>query len=231
VVIAVLAVCGIGGICVIGILVALLLPAVQAAREAARRMQSQNNLKQIVLALHSYHDAFNTFPPAVVTDAAATRSNSGAYCCCPLWSKRRFTMSSISRRPGTARRICRSARRGFPCSSIRRARRRCQPDDYLFVTGKGTVFEGDKSATIRAVADGTSNTLIMVEVGKSGVNWAEPNRTWTLASRSRCRGAIIRTVTWALSADGSVRFLSKSVAPAVVRAMATKDGNESVAPP
>ena len=81
-------------ISIIGVLIALLLPAVQQAREAARKISCANNLKQIGVALHNYHAALNVFPAGYLSRPAANGSNSG-----PGWGWSSMLLSQLEQKP------------------------------------------------------------------------------------------------------------------------------------
>jgi prepilin-type N-terminal cleavage/methylation domain-containing protein/prepilin-type processing-associated H-X9-DG protein len=84
-------------IAIIGILIALLLPAVQAARGAAQRMQCTNNLKQIGLALHNYHDSIGTFPMGGSrNNRMMTQDSYDEWC---VWSTHAALLPQLEQRP------------------------------------------------------------------------------------------------------------------------------------
>jgi hypothetical protein len=212
-----------------GILLALLLPAVQAAREAARRVESTNNLRQIGLALHNYHDQFGTFPPAVVTDPNGKPLYSGRVLLLPYLEQRalydQFDKDQAWDSPQNQQLSQSRVKVFMDPSSLNPP---FGQTDYLFVTGARTAFEPGK-ASLGNITDGTSNTILMLEVKGSGINWAQPGDLdiSQLGSLSPGNHPGIRL---ALFADGSVHTISNNTPPATIQAMGTRNGGEPVSP-
>lgn len=235
VIVAVLAAFLVASFFVVAILIALLLPAVQAAREAARRSVSGNNLKKIGLALLNYHDAYGSFPPVVVTDANDKPLYSGRVLLLPILadidsdgtdSRNAYSAFDRTQAWDSAKNlpVSQKAIKVFhdPSSSKSLQGR----TDYLFVTGKGTIFEDGKAIRFQDLIDGASQTMAVVEVKNSSTSWAEPKeldltQPTKLPPGNHPGGNLI------LMADGRIEFArTDSITPQDVRKAATRNDRE-----
>jgi hypothetical protein len=212
-----------------GILLALLLPAFSAAQEAARRAQASNNLKQIGLALHNYHDTYNSFPPAVVTDANGKPLYSGRVLLLPFLEQNAIYSQFDLTQPWDSSQNMPLAQISIAQFMDPSAKPAPGQTDFLFVSGKGTIFEAGQTSRLRDILDGTSNTLMLIEVKNSGISWTEPKdidltQAAALPAGNHPGGNI------AITADGAVRFLSKNIAPATLQGLTTKAGGEMINP-
>jgi hypothetical protein len=97
--------------------------------------------------------------------------------------------------------------------------------DYVFVTGKGTVFEAGKYIRLADITDGSSNTIVIVEYKNTGIRWAEPVDLDISQPMSLPPGNH-PNMNIAGFADGSVRPISKNVPPTIIREFSTRAGGE-----
>lgn len=232
----ILGVLGIGGVLCAGVLVALLLPAVQSARTAARRMQSQNNMKQIALAFHNYHDTYKYLPPAYQKDAEGNRTMSWRVAILPFMEQQNvFQMYQSDQAWDSA---VNQAVANVVIPVYRNpADEKGSPTEtsYMVITGPGTLFEEDKKIGFSDVTDGLSNTILAVEVVGTGVKWSEPKDLDINTMLFKVNGGGANAIGSPFSgganvamADGSVRFMSNDVLEATLKAMVTRNGGEVV---
>lgn len=169
-------------IAVIGIMIALLLPAVQTAREAARRMQCSNHLKQIALAMHNYCDMYDSFPPAYTVDSDGKPLHSWRTLLLPFLEQEALYNQIHLDEPWDSQWNSQFADEHLPyyrCPSGAGGDPPSGDCYYSVVVGEGTCFPGEKTVTLSDIADGTSNTVLAVE-RTTPINWMKPDGEITL---------------------------------------------------
>lgn len=214
----------------IGVLVALLLPAVQAAREAARRTQSANNLKMIGLAMHNYHDVYKAFPARANFDAQGRPLLSWRVHLLPFLDQqalyKRFHLDEPWDSPNNRELIpLMPALYRNPSGNAGPGR-----THYLAPAGEGMLLAGNKGRRLHEITDGTSNTIMALEVDDSrAAIWTQPD-DWTPDPQRELAG--LGTAHpggfMVLIADGSVRFVSKTIDPKTFQNLLTVAGGEAV---
>jgi len=218
------------------VLIALLLPAVQSAREAARRAQCSNNLKQIALAMFNYESANGCFPPAATYDGDGKPLLSWRVLILPYLEQaslyNQFHLDEAWDSPNNK-----------PLGDRMPSVFRCASEliapgltTYQVVVDLRSMFTGKPPGVpLRAVTDGASNTLMVVE-GAKPVPWSKPGDL-SLASSDPMLGMGSKHPGGfnVSMADGSVRFIkssgSSSISPRVLKAIVTRNGNEAITPP
>ncbi len=212
---------------------ALLMPATRSAREAARRAQCTNNLKQIGLAMHNYHEANGTLPPAAITDKNGKPLLSWRVAILPylesgdLYS--RFHLDEPWDSPHNHS-LLGAMPSIYACPSDRTLKP--ETTGYQAVIGPRTAFTPDyRPLPFQDFTDGLMNTVVVVETYR-GVPWTKPedltfDMNPQLSGLGNPHGYHVNGFN-ALFADGSVRFLKSSIAPRVLGALLTRNGSEAI---
>ena len=219
------------------VLVALLLPAVQQARAAAQRTQSKNNLKQIGLAMHNYHDVYNTFPPGGIYTKNDEPYQSWMTSLLPYVEQSMVYQQIDTNLPWTAPKNQPAFQMVIPTflnpsaapqqSTVGRlgASHYAANSQLLLKNGK---------RQIREILDGTSNVLMVGDVSGGFKAWGDPDNTRDPAAgfgtgpNQFGNPPSQRGVVQFLLADGSVRAISESIDSETLKDLACPDDGHVV---
>ena len=193
----------------------------------------KNHLKMLLLGMHNYHAVYGCFPPAYIADANGRPMHSWRVLVLPFLCEGGLYGAYDFSEPWDGPNNSKLASRMpyfFACPTGGGG---VWTTNYLAVVGPETIWPGDKPVAIRQIRDGVSNTIALVEVANSGIQWLEPRDLdfRTLGSTSgpgpticgnHPRGPCVGL------ADGNARQLSKWLAPETLEALLTIQGGEPI---
>ena len=206
----------------------------ESSRGASQRMECTNNMKQIGLALHNYYDVHNCLPPAYTVDEDGKPLHSWRVLMLPYVEQQHLYNQIRLDEPWDSEYNSQFHSYSIPTYSCPLA------DDamtgttaYSIVVGEETPFNGSEQRNFGNIADGTSNTIFLVE-RKTPVCWMDPTQEITF--EEACKGInVFGNEMGSPHAggmnvclfDGSVQFVSEATHPGVLRALFTCSGGES----
>jgi hypothetical protein len=211
----------------------LLLPAIAKARDAAERAQSTNNLKQIALALHNYHDVHKALPAAVMLGPDGKTKHSWRVAILPYIEQQNLYQQYRLDEPWDSENNKRVLNQIPPTFQHPTVLGKSTNTSYYLLTGVGGIFQeeaarkGNSFATIR---DGTSNTILAVEANRE-IPWTKPEDIPFDVDGSLPKlGGFVPQGFSAAFADGAVRFINAGVDAKIFKALFTAGGGEVVSP-
>lgn len=216
-----------------GVGIALLLPAVQAAREAARRTQSTNNLRQIGLAMNNFAAAYQWFPAAAGCDKEGKPLLSWRVYILPFVEQQELYNSFKLDEPwDSEHNKALIARMPIVYHNPNLPQAGEGKTNYLAVVGEKAAIRAKQGTAMADITDGTSNTIMVVEASPDrAVIWTKPDDfSPDETNPSAGLGGTRPGIFLALFADGAVQALSLANDPATLKALFTRNGGEVIAP-
>jgi hypothetical protein len=216
----------------VAILPLLLLPAVQKVREAAARAQSQNNLKQMVLALHNYNDVNNHLPPAAICAKNGRPLLSWRVAILPYIEQQqlysRFKLDEPWDGPNNKKLLPLMPKTyALPGDTTT-----TELTHYQVFVGNNAAFDLNRGYAIpQDFPDGTANTLLIVEAAKA-VPWTKPEDVPFHPRQPMLplMGMHLHNGFVVAMGDGSVRLVTPQISESTFKAAITRKGGEQLGP-
>jgi type II secretory pathway pseudopilin PulG len=216
---------------IVAVLIALFLPATRTPREASRRTQCKNNLKQIGLALHNYHDTWGAFPPAYTVDSGGRPLHSWRTLILPYLDQATLFNRIDLSKPWDDRVNAEAFQTKISTYACPSSPTLGDKSVYLAVVTDRSCLGPGRSRQVNEITDGTSNTIIVIEVPHDqAVPWYAPQdadaavlQSFGSTSKETHVGG-----RHSLMADGAVRFISQNLDQQTFEALLTAASGDTV---